>query len=372
MFLAAVPIIILLYLLKPKGEDYRISSNLLWKKLLKNEQSRTFFEKFVHNILMYLQILIIILLVIALMSPFIRVDNRGGGRKILLVDTSASMQHIGYSGKSRLAEAIELMCDTVQTAQDTQFSIVTADAAGVQLLAVDMTDTQSLLQTLRGLECSDGGGSLAQAQGILDTLVGDTTENAADLLVFTDGSGAAEFSELRGGAEKELYVVGDVVSNVANEYTVFTEREDGTYDMIVSVANYSDAPASFDVGLFDEEETLLALQQMRLAPSENASCLFEAVDWRGGALISRLDNVSFDGATGDSLAADNVSRAVKSRQNKIRGLLVGNGNTFWRRRTMPLRAIQLRRRKATRRRTAVRRIRVLVNARRFGNWATMW
>ena len=55
LFLAAVPIIILLYLLKPKGIDYLISSNLLWQKLLRNEQSRTFLEKFVHNILMYLQ-----------------------------------------------------------------------------------------------------------------------------------------------------------------------------------------------------------------------------------------------------------------------------------------------------------------------------
>ena len=72
LFLAAVPIIIILYLLKPRGEDYEISSNLLWKKLLKNEQSKTFFEKFIHNILMYLQILIIVLLIIALMSPFIR------------------------------------------------------------------------------------------------------------------------------------------------------------------------------------------------------------------------------------------------------------------------------------------------------------
>lgn len=330
IFLAAVPIIILLYLLKPKGEDYRISSNLLWKKLLKNEQSRTFFEKFVHNILMYLQILIIVLLVIALMSPFIRVDNRGGGRKILLVDTSASMQHVGRYGDSRLAEAIELMCDTVQTTQDTQFCVVTTDAVGTQLLAVDMTDTQSLLQTLRGLECSDAGGSLTQAQGILDTLVGDTAEDAADLLVFTDGSGAADFGELRCGAEKELYVVGDAVSNVANEYTVFTEREDGTYDVIVSVTNYSDAEASFDIGLYDDSRRgiLIALQQMRLAPSENASCLFEAVDWQGVALRSQLDNISFDGAAVDSLAADNASRAVKSRQNKIRGLLVGNGNTF--------------------------------------------
>ena len=70
LFLAAVPVIIILYLLKPKGEDYLISSNLLWKELLKNEQSRTFLEKFVHNILMYLQILITVLLVIALILSF--------------------------------------------------------------------------------------------------------------------------------------------------------------------------------------------------------------------------------------------------------------------------------------------------------------
>lgn len=81
-FLASVPVIIMLYLLKPKGEDYQISSNLLWKMLLKNEQSKTFLEKFVHNILMYLQILITILLVLALMSPFLRADGQYGGRKI--------------------------------------------------------------------------------------------------------------------------------------------------------------------------------------------------------------------------------------------------------------------------------------------------
>lgn len=80
-FLAAVPVIILLYLLKPRGEDYLISSNLLWEKLLKNEQSKTFFEKFVHNILMYLQILIMILLVVALMSPLSRwTDSAAGGK----------------------------------------------------------------------------------------------------------------------------------------------------------------------------------------------------------------------------------------------------------------------------------------------------
>ena len=346
-FLAAVPIIIILYLLKPKGLDYRISSNLLWKKLLKNEQSRTFFEKFVHNILMYLQILTVALLVVALMSPFVRMDGHGGGRKVLLIDTSGSMQHVGASGKSRLEEAVEQACEYVRTAENTQFSVVTVDAVGVKLLAVDISDAESLADTLRKLECSDGGGDLTMAQGILDTLAGDNAqgtagdavqgavENAADLLVYTDGAGAEKFEELRGFAGRELHVVGEAVSNVANEYTVFAGREDGLYDVMVSMTNYSDAEASFDVSLYDEGDKLIALSQTRLAPSESKVCLFEGVDWQGQTLTSRLGGIVFSAAGsgkasggGDSLDEDNVSRAVKSRENLIDGLLVGDGNTF--------------------------------------------
>lgn len=326
LFLAAVPIIIILYLLKPKGEDYKISSNLLWQKLLKNEQSKTFFEKFVHNLLMYLQILIIALLVIALMSPFIKVDGQGGGRKILLLDTSGSMQHLTGSGKTRLEVAIGQACDYVRTAENTRFSVVTEDALGAKLLAVDITDTDSLLRTLQGITCSDSGGDLVMAQGILDTLMGEE-EDVADLIVYTDGEGASGFEELHSGAEKELCVVGEASSNVANEYTVFTERGDGTYDVMVSIANYSDQGASFDISLYDEEK-LIALKQMQLAPSENAFCLFEQMNWQGEFLKSSLDGIIFSEGASDSLTKDNISQAVKSRKSQINGLLVGEGNTF--------------------------------------------
>lgn len=338
LFLAAVPVIIILYLLKPKGTDYLISSNLLWKKLLKNEQSRTFFEKFVHNILMYLQILIIALLVVALMSPFIQLNGRSGGRKVLLIDTSASMQHMGASGKTRLEEAVDQACDYVLTAQDTRFSIVTADATGTKLLAVDIADADSLVRTLQGIECSDSGGNLTQAQATLDTLVGavadqgaSSEEKAADVLVFTDGAGAAAFGELRSNAEKELYVTGDVSSNVANEYTAFSSRADDLYDVMVSITNYSDEEVSFDVSLYDDESydrKLIALTSMNLAPSESRICFFEEVDWRGRTITSRIDKIAFSGGSDDSLLRDNESAAVKSRENLMRGLLVGDGNTF--------------------------------------------
>lgn len=161
-FLAAIPIIIILYLLKPKGVDYLISSNLLWKKLVKNEQSKTFFEKFVHNILMYLQILIAALLVIALMSPFIKINGNSGGRKILLLDTSASMQHVSKAGKSRLEEAINQACDEIRASENTQYSIVTVNDVNVNLLAIDISDKDSLIKILKDLECSDSGGDISK------------------------------------------------------------------------------------------------------------------------------------------------------------------------------------------------------------------
>ncbi|MCM1127885.1 MAG: VWA domain-containing protein [Lachnospiraceae bacterium] len=328
VLLTAVPVIIILYLLKPKGEDYLMSSNLLWQKLLKNEQSKTFFEKFVHNLLMYLQILITVLLVVALMSPFIKVEGQGGGRKILLFDTSGSMQHMTDSGKTRLDEAAAQACDYVRTAENIRFSVVTEDALGVKLLAVDMADADSLIEILQNMECSDGGGALTEAQGTLDALMGEEAETAADLIVYTDGAGAPEFEKLHSNAGKELRVFGGAASNVANEYTVFTQREDGSYDVMVSVVNYSDSEAVFDVSLYDEEEKLIALRQMELAPSESAFCLFEQAPWQGQTLKSCIDGIAFDSGARDSLKEDNISLAVKEQKSRVNGLLVGEGNIF--------------------------------------------
>ncbi len=328
LFLAAVPVIIILYLLKPKGEDYLISSNLLWKKLLKNQQSKTFFEKFVHNILMYLQILIIGLLIIALMSPFINVDGKSGGRKILMIDTSGSMQHENASGKSRFEEAVEQAGDYIRSAQNTQFSLVTVNSAGAQLLAVDSTDTDSLLQTLKSLECTDCGTNLAAAQEVLDTLKGGDDVPLSDLVVYTDGAGAADFEQFQVAGEKSLFVVGEPVSNVANEYTVFSQGEDGLYDVMVSMTNHGNQSVGLDVGLYDESDNLIALSQMSLAAEETRICLFEKVDWQGQRLSSKLSAIRFDDGGNDSLAADNQSMAVKNSGNLINGLLVGEGNVF--------------------------------------------
>ena len=101
-FLLAVPVVVILYLLVPKGTDTPVSSNLLWKKLFYNEQSKTFWEKFLHNLLMYLQIVILLLLILALMAPFVQRKGTGSTDVVYLIDTSGSMKHLTKGGNTRL------------------------------------------------------------------------------------------------------------------------------------------------------------------------------------------------------------------------------------------------------------------------------
>ena len=74
-FLILIPVIILLYLLKQKVQDEPFSSTLLWQEIYKNLEAKTPFEKLKQNILMYLQILLMLLLMFALMAPVL---NKGG------------------------------------------------------------------------------------------------------------------------------------------------------------------------------------------------------------------------------------------------------------------------------------------------------
>lgn len=330
LFLAAVPIIVILYLLKPRGRDRKVSSNLLWRRLLKNEQAKTFFEKFVHNILMYLQILAVLCLVAAFMAPYIMRQEDAGGRRILLFDISGSMQHTDSAGKSRLEDAVERACVYVKSLENTSFSLMTVDASGAELLAVDISDTDSLIKLMRGLQCSDGGGSLTAAQGILDTLAGSGVSEGEfpGLVVYTDGEGAGDFDLLRCEGGRELVAVGEASSNVAGEYTVCAQTDDGLWDVMTGTVNYSGETAVFDVSLYDEDDRLLGVKQMRLGSGESRVCLFQGIDWTGDVLTSRISGISFSQGAKDSLKADNVSYAVKEKEGLISGLLLGRGNIY--------------------------------------------
>lgn len=333
--LLTVPVVIVLYLLKPRGKDYRISSNLLWDKLFHNQQSKTFLEKFIHNILMYLQILILLLLVLALMSPYIHRQGEIRGNVILVFNTGGSMQHDAGDGRTRMEEAVEQAKNLIAASDDTVFSIVTNDCMGTNLPAVGVTDKNSLYKALDQIECCDGPGNLTDAESIVDTLRGASGESeedvsGAEVIVFTDGNGAEDAASFSEYFDARVMVMGDAVSNVSNNFLTYAESDEDhrTITCASSLTNYSDADASMEVSLY-EGSSLLEIRQLTLAAGETKLCFFEEFEWSGEPLRSEVGSVKFAGKDNpDSLAEDNAAYAIPAQTGRIDAALIGDGNTY--------------------------------------------
>lgn len=333
--LLAVPVVIILYLLRPRGKDYRISSNLLWDQILRNQQSKTFLEKFVHNILMYLQILIILLLVLALMSPYLHAQGRSRGNVILVLDTSASMQHDAGSGKMRIEEAVKQAKDLIAASEETAFSIVTSDCMGTELLAVGVKDKISLYAVLDQVECCDGPGQLQGAESVVETLrsvdASSQDSSAAEVIVYTDGNGAGDAMRFVSYFDARVLVMGDAVDNVSNNFLSYVnapEEKEGAIVCASSITNYSDKEASMEISLY-EGDKLREIRQLTLGAGETTLCFYDAFVWNGEPLRSEIGSVEFaQGGRRDSLKEDNTAYAVAGQASQIQAVLVGNGNTY--------------------------------------------
>ena len=163
-----VPFIIILYFLRPRGKDTKISSNLLWKQLFEKTMSRTTKSRFVRDILLVLQLLIVVLLIFALMAPHIRTKSRTETNVLMLIDTSAGMQHT-EGGKTRLERAIEEAKNMVDDAGATSFTVITAGGT-TDIRISNSKDKGKVKKALNAISCTDEEGSLTSAYDIVRTM----------------------------------------------------------------------------------------------------------------------------------------------------------------------------------------------------------
>ena len=328
LFLAAIPFIILLYLLKPKGKDVIVSSNLLWKKFMMNEQSQTFFEKFIHNILMYLQILILLLLILSFMSPLIKTRGKSSERIVLILDTSASMQMQTESGSTRFEEAVKKITGFVRSQDEMEITLITANSSDCQLITVNCTDKNTILNQLKNLSAGDSHDDILSAHDLAVQIANSNDSQESNLIICTDGNNASILDQFPEIASRELWIVGDEVNNVSNNYLVFTDKENDLYDVIVNVTNHANCDVSFEITLTDEENNVLAVNPVFLKAKETTSSLFKKVTWHNDTCQANLTGFSFADGRKDSLTVDNISYGIKEKENRVRSILFGKGNKY--------------------------------------------
>ena len=117
-FAAAIPVVVVFYLLKRKRVVKLVSSTLLWQKFLAETQASAPFQKLRKNWLLILQIILLTLAVLALTRPYFSTTAKPAQRRVVILDASASMQATDES-PSRFEQARGEALKWVDSLKDT-------------------------------------------------------------------------------------------------------------------------------------------------------------------------------------------------------------------------------------------------------------
>ena len=312
-FLVLIPIIIIMYLLKQKAEDKPFSSLKLWQELYKNMQANTPWEKLKKNLLMILQILTVIVIIVALMSPYIKSQTTTKGHIVLVIDTSGSMNTMYNEDYTRLEVAVMEACEYVDNlASSVAVSVITSDKDSA-LVVTDSTDKTLIKSKIRDIKATNYIGDCSEGVSMAESMIAQWEDS--EVVYFTDSFVSCETT---GGYVVSVYSDAD---NALIEYVGHGTDKDGLLTVIVKVVNNKKDTLKTDINLYGDGE-MLAVSEVEIVSGESQIAYFEGIDFDGKLLMAELNDAY------DALALDNVCYDVVSNRKDLKVLLMTEQNLY--------------------------------------------
>ena len=343
--LLAVPILVL-YMLRLRRREVPVSSILLWRMLLRDQQANAPWQKLERNLLLFLQLLALAALVLALARPAWPVQSLVSGSVVVILDGSASMlAEDGPGGAARFAgaraAALDLAADLPANAR---MSIVLASRPP-QIIAAAEGDPARLRAALETAQAApveaDWPATFALAAGAASAPGLSTGE--AEFILISDGGltlaeradspDAASLSDsLRlPGRARYLPIGGETgaVYNLALSALALRPAEDGV-QLFAQAHNYSDQPRQAILAIYfqylDSPETLLEARALAIPPGASQAVVLDHLPDRPARYIARL--LPPPGGAADRFPLDDAAYAVYTPAQVGRALLVTPGNLF--------------------------------------------
>lgn len=319
-FLILVPVIILLYLLKQKVRDEVFSSTMLWQEIYKNLEAKTPFEKLKQNILMYLQILLMLLLIFALMAPVLK---RGGIMQeniVLVIDHSASMQYLYDEKDTRLEYSIQMAQRKIDgLSEDASVTLISCgeDAEVVY----QGKDKGTLKKRLNAIEPTLEAGNLNAAVDVVNSIITDLKN--VQIICYTDTAFASEeltkYNSDAALVVENLYSAGE---NCSIDYVNYSAAGEGV-EALCNITNYGRDTVTQDVSLY-AGSGILDVQTVTVAAGESRTVYFPVFNLATDGSVILTAELSEK----DSLTADNIQSIAVTANAEKRVLLLSEGNVF--------------------------------------------
>lgn len=316
-FAAALPVVVVFYLLKRKRVVKLVSSTLLWQRFLSETQASAPFQRLRKNWLLILQLILLILAVLALSRPYFATRAKPAQVRVVILDASASMQATDET-PSRFEKARAEALKWVDSLAGNDQMVILQAGVNTDVKQPATTQKAALRRALQNCVCSDGPTRLVEALRIAESLVRD--QRGAEIHLFSDGA-VPDLSEFENKALPLVYhKVGKSSNNVGiTALDVRTNPENARQRAVyVKVSNFSSNSMPADLELLLDDH-VLETRPLSIPAGETSPQVFLANQARDGVFTVRL-NVS------DDLAADNQASIVSLLPKPAKVLLVTRGN----------------------------------------------
>ena len=310
-FVILVPVIIIMYMMKQKAKEQKVSSLYLWSEMIKNDRANTPWEKLKKNWLMILQIITLLVLIAALTSPYFLSGLVSSGKACIVIDSSASMKFLYDENQTRFDKAKEEAISYVRKLKNgTEISLITSDKNAI-LLSGKSQNKNEIIDMIKNLEVSNYPGDASEGVSMAKALALDS--KGLQTLVITDSTIDVE------NLDAMVVDVYSDIPNVAVEY-VSHGFKDSELDVLVKVTNFSNEQVKRDVSLY-QGENLLVTKEVEIEANSSEVVYFEDVDMDGSVYFAQVSGK-------DACDDDNISYDVLSDGSERRVLLMTRANVY--------------------------------------------
>jgi hypothetical protein len=343
---AVPPAILALYFLKLKRRPIEVPSTYLWHKSIEDLHVNSLLQKLKNNILLFLQLLVMALAILALARPSWQGTELAGERFIFLIDNSASMG-ASDDAPNRLDVAKKQVVSMIDTLPNGAAAMILSFADSARVEQSWTVNRAELLRRLAQIQLTERSTDLREALEVAAGLANpNKTSDAktvnleervaqalpATIYIFSDGRSTPPKDFALGNLSPVYVPMGIIDPAPANVgiLSFATRRNEETKNQLQAfgrVANFGAEKVSFDIALYADGGTQpIDAKQVNLDPFDReknqpgaVSVAFDLTDFESGILEMRAE-------IKDALASDNRAWATVNPPQPARVLVIAGEN----------------------------------------------
>ncbi len=315
-FSVIIPIILLLYFMRPRRQERIIGSTLLWQQALQDLQASRPWQRLRITPLLLLQLLAAIFIVLILARPAIFLRSPISGDTIIILQASASMQATDVA-PNRFEAAKSQISDLIDSLGPNDHLSLISMAHTPQVLIAASQDKGQLTAALQRAKVTNQDAELQQALSLATSLAAGRTN--IQVLVVGDGHVLSPDQTLVLPFPVRYLRIGTDAPNMAI-LALASRTLQGNLVALAQIANYSHQQRSVPVELYADGK-LVNVQTLSLAAGATGALQWGPLPPTTRFLHARL-------ITQDAMAVDHEAWAVVGGSIHGRVLLVTRGNSF--------------------------------------------